>query len=120
MIDPLKSLLKQQGLSKSAFSSSSRYNGIETVTIDKDDGETIVYLKRRFLPDADNFSLLQEHIVTEGERLDNITNQYIGDPEKFWQICDANNVMHPDELTDIIGRQIKLTLPQGIPGTYNA
>ena len=52
------------------------------------------------------------------QRLDNLTNLYLGDPEQFWQLCDANNAKHPDEL-ETIGRQIRITLPEGIPGMSN-
>jgi len=72
------------------------------------------------IPQPDRFALLQEHIVTEGERLDNICNQYFGDPEQFWRICDANGVLNPEELTESTGKQIRITLPEGIPGLKNA
>ena len=58
--------------------------------------------------------------MTQGDRLDNITAQYLGDPEQFWRICDANNVLAPNELTDTLGRIIRITLPEGIPGPRNA
>jgi len=60
--------------------------------------------------------LLQEHTVIEGERLDNITAQHLGDPEQFWRVCDANNAIRPTELTDSPGRRIRITLPEGIQG----
>lgn len=120
MTDPLQNILNPQGLSRTAFPATSRYYGIETAGFEQKNGETVVYLKRRFVPTANRFALLQEHTVTEGDRLDNITHQYVGNPEQFWQVCDANNVMHPDELTDTIGRRIRITLPEGIPGNNNA
>jgi gamma-glutamyltranspeptidase/glutathione hydrolase len=46
--------------------------------------------------------------------------QYLGDPEQFWRLCDANAAMHPEELTDAIGRTLRITLPEGIPGAPNA
>ena len=58
--------------------------------------------------------------MTQGDRLDNITAQYLGDPEQFWRICDANDAMRPDELTETIGRRLRITLPEGMPGTPNA
>ena len=64
--------------------------------------------------------LLLEHVVTQGERLDNITAQYLDDPEQFWRVCDANRAMCPDELTEEVGRRLRITLPEGIPGTPNA
>ena len=84
------------------------------------DGKTIVYLRRRFVPPPERFALLSEHIVTEGERLDNIAAQYLGDPEQFWRICDANGAMRPEELTETVGRRLRITLPEGIPGAPNA
>ncbi len=120
MSDPLQNILNPQGLSRTAFPPTSRYYGIETTTFEKENGETTVYLKRRFVPPSNRFALLQYHTFTEGERLDNITHQYMGDPEQFWQICDANNVMNPDELTDTVGRKIRITLPEGIPGNNDA
>ena len=79
-------------------------------------GKTVVYLRRRFVPSPQRFQLLQLHTVTEGERLDNITARYLGDPEQFWRVCDANNAMRPQELTETIGRQVRITLPEGITG----
>lgn len=103
-----------------AFPPTSRYYGINTVVMETENKEEIVYLRRRFVPQSERFSLLQEHTVTQGDRLDNITNQYLGDPEQFWQLCDANNVLHPEELTEKIGFKIRITLPEGIPGNNNA
>jgi hypothetical protein len=98
----------------------SRYYQVETATLETPDGKTVVYLRRRFVPDPGRFSLLQEHTVTEGERLDNITAQYLGDPEQFWRVADANNAMRPEDLTAEPGRALRITLPEGIPGAPNA
>lgn len=116
MTDPLQTMLQQIGVKTTTFSPTSRYFGIETVRLDVADKNSIVYLRRRFVPPAESFFLLQEHTVTQGERLDNITHQYLGDPERFWQLCDANNVIRPDDLTETTGRRIRITLPEGIPG----
>ena len=102
------------------FPLTSRYYGIETATLKTTDGRTEIYLRRRFLPSPDRFVLLQEHAVTDDERLDNITAKYIDDPEAFWRIADANAAMRPEELTEIIGRRLRITLPEGIPGATNA
>ena len=56
----------------------------------------------------------------EGERLDIIAAQHLGDPEQFWRLCDANGAMRPDELTETVGRRLRITLPEGIPGPRNA
>jgi hypothetical protein len=59
--------------------------------------------------------VIHERLVTEGDRLDNIAAQELGDPEQFWRLCDANNAMHPVELEEI-GRTLMVTLPEGLPG----
>jgi hypothetical protein len=102
------------------FPVTSRYNGIATATLQTADAKTIVYLTRRFVPGSDRFALLQLHTVTQGERLDNIANQFLGDPTAFWRLCDANNAMRPEELTETPGRQLRITLPEGIPLPANA
>jgi hypothetical protein len=99
------------------FSITSRYYGIDTVTIETSDGTKITFVRRRFVPPPERFDLLVEHVVTEGERVDNITAHYLGDPEQFWRVCDANGAIRPEELVETIGRRIRITLPEGIPGT---
>ena len=80
------------------FQPTSRYYSTETATYEMRDGQLIRYLRRRFLPPLDRFTLVQEHQVTEGDRLDNITANYLGDPEAFWRVCDANPILRPEEL----------------------
>ena len=103
-------------MTTNAFPISSRYHGVETAEFTAEGGRKVAYLRRRFVPSSDRFALLQEHVVTQGERLDTITAHYLGDPEQFWRICDANNAMRPDELTEVVGRRLRITLPEGIPG----
>jgi len=102
------------------FPITSRYHGTETDTLETTDGLTIVFLRRRFLPDPSDFALLQEHTVTASERPDHLAAEHLGDPEQFWRLADANGVMHPNELTDEIGRKVRITLPEGIPGAVDA
>ena len=95
------------------FAITSRYYSTATCTLVTPSGKTVVYLMRRFLPSANNFATFQVYTVTQADRLDNIANKFLGDPLAFWRICDANNVMQPEELTQNPGRQIRLTLPEG-------
>jgi nucleoid-associated protein YgaU len=122
MKDPYKSLqelLQPGGLNQTLYPPNSRYHGIETATLETKEGRTVIYLKRRFCPPPEQFEMLQEHTVTQGDRMDNIAAQYLGDPEQYWRICDANGAMQPEELTDTIGRTIRITLPEGIQGPRN-
>ncbi len=123
MTDPMQALqtmLQAGGSDVAEFPPNSRYNGSGTCTLTTIDGRTIVYLKRRLVPPPEQFSLIQEHSVVQGDRMDNLAAKYLGDPEQFWRLCDANGAIRPDELTDTIGNNIRITLPQGIPGPRNA
>jgi hypothetical protein len=102
------------------FLPTSRYYGIGTATLKTVDGPELCYLRRRFVPSPDRFAVLQLHVVSEGERLDNIAATYMDNPTAFWRIADANAAMRPDSLTDKPGRSLRITLPEGIPGTPNA
>jgi len=98
------------------FDKTSRYYtiGVATMTMLDSDGlpRELRYVRRRFIPPGAGLTTLVEHTVTQGERLDNITARYVGDPTQFWRICDANNVLQPNELTDAVGNAIKIALPR--------
>jgi hypothetical protein len=102
-----------------AFAATSRYYSLATATITLPDGRVAVYVTRRFLPSPDRFSLLQEYVVVQGDRLDNITARFLKDPEQFWRLSDANGAMRPEGLTESVGRHLRITLPEGLPGMPN-
>jgi hypothetical protein len=114
--DPIQALLGQTSLKNSLFSGTSRYYGFEPLAM-KLQGRPVTYLPRRFVPLPARFQLLQEHTVVQGDRLDNIAAQHLGDPTLFWRLCDANNAMRPERLTEVPGRKLRITLPEGIVGT---
>jgi hypothetical protein len=123
MINSIQAMMQPGSLTTNLFPITSRYSGIDTVKLETATGKTIVYLRRRFVPSPERFALLQEHTVTEGDRLDNITAHYLGDPEQFWRVADANNAMNPTDLVqqpENINRKLRITLPEGIPGIPNA
>jgi hypothetical protein len=96
------------------FDSTSRYFNLETAIINVPDSEDgtreIRYVRRRIIASANSQTTLVEHTVAQGERLDQITARYLSDPTSFWRICDANNVLQPEELEET-GRIIKITMP---------
>jgi len=105
---------------QNSLSSTSRYHDIETTSLKTADGKELVYLKRRLVPPAERFALLQEHIIGQGDRLDVLTAMYFNDAQQFWRICDANNAMNPSDLTAEPGRKLRISLPEGIPELFNA
>lgn len=118
--NPMDVILQNVDLKTSLFPPASRYHGIDLATLEAADGKSIIYLRRRFVPQPERFELIQEHAVTEGDRLDNIAARYLGDPQQFWRIADANRAMRPDALTEEIGRRLRITNPEGIPGAVDA
>lgn len=117
MNDPLQELLKLGVLPTTQFPPNSRYHATGTVKLELSDGRTVVYLRRRFLPQPETLALLQEHTVSASDRLDNLAARYLDDPELYWRLCDANGALRPDDLLEVIGRRLRVTLPEGVPGT---
>jgi hypothetical protein len=115
MTDPMQTMA-QPNYETYLYPQSSRYYGIDTATMESREGKTLVYLRRRFIPQPESFELLQEHTVVQGDRLDIIAAHYLGDPLIFWRICDANRTMRPEELTETIGRKIRITMPEAMTG----
>jgi hypothetical protein len=116
MNDPLQNWL-EEAAKATRFPPTSRYHGLDTAVLEMPEGRRVVYLRRRFIPPPENFAVLQEHTVREGDRVDNVAAHYLGDPELYWRLCDANLVLRPQDLTARPGSRIRITLPAGIPGT---
>ena len=87
------------------FDSTSRYYKVDqaTLTITDPGGlpREIRYVRRRFIPSADEMTTLVEYTMLQGDRLDNITARFLTDPTQFWRVCDANTVMRPEDLEQI-------------------
>jgi hypothetical protein len=93
----------------------SRYATVGTATVTRPDGTRVPYLLRRFIPQPERFAAIGEHRVGDGERLDVIAAQLLGDPRQFWRLCDANLATRPEEL-EVPDRVLRVTLPEGIGG----
>lgn len=117
MSDPLSKLLQPLGLEATLFPPTSRYHGKKVLEHQRADGTTDVYLERRFVPPPERFADLGSHAVVEGDRLDLLAARYLGDAEQFWRLADAHRDLQPEELTETVGRRLRITLPEGIPGT---
>lgn len=119
MADPLETLLAAGAVPGGPFPPDSRYAGVPLVTVEIAPGQEVRCLTRRFLPDPGRFALLHVHVVTEGERHDVLAAIELGDAGAWWRVADANRVMRPEELTETIGRQVRITLPEGLPAGPN-
>lgn len=115
-MDPLEAFKQANGLVTPLFPPTSRYYGLAAAQLTAADGRVVTYLRRRFVPPPENFATLSEHRVVAGDRVDNLAARYLGDPEQYWRLCDANGVLHPNELTEEPGESVRITLPEGVPG----
>jgi hypothetical protein len=91
------------------FTSRSRYASVADAIYIDPSGRQIPYKLLRVTPDT---AAIQVHTVAQGDRLDVVSYQYYSDPEQFWRICDGNNALRPDELTEQIGTQILIPVVQ--------
>src|SRR5579875_1847362 len=110
----LRSLLGGDPHSPRAFPDTSRYAATETARHEAPDGRSIVYLRRRFVPSPERFAAVRVVAVKDTDRLDNLAAEHVGDPEQFWQLCDANGALRPKEL-EVEGRLVRITLPVDVP-----
>jgi hypothetical protein len=119
---PLQSLINLGVIPPVTFPTDSRYYGSRTLQYTTPNGQAVTYLARRFVPQpgAPNFSTVAQHTVKQGDRLDLLAANYLGDPLLFWLLCDANGAVRPDELVATPGKVLNITTPQGVPGTSNA
>jgi nucleoid-associated protein YgaU len=92
------------------FFKGSRYATVGDLTFRTSDGRELKYKTTRFTPRTDARA---GHLVHQGERLDHIAQRYYRDPERFWRIADANQVMWPDELTQKAAAVIMIPPPEG-------
>ena len=121
MPDPLQELLAAGLVPTTSFPPSSRYADAAVDAWDPGDGRPPVpYLRRRLCPRPERFALLFEVRVVEGDRRDLLAARHLGDAELWWRLADANGVVDPRRLTDTVGRTVRVTLPEGVPGSPDA
>lgn len=102
------------------FPPNSRYATIRTTTVTLQDGRVVVCLLRRFLPETSALATMATHITSSGERLDTVAAQFLGDPELWWRVADANPATIPPDATLEPGTSLRITFPEGIPGQGDA
>jgi hypothetical protein len=119
MNDPVRQLLMGPPLELTLYPPSSRYYGIASTEATLEGGRVARYLRRRFVPDPASLVPLGEHRVADGDRLDNLAAQYLGDPLQAWRLADSNLTLRLEVLVAVTGRRLRLTLPSGV-GVHGA
>lgn len=96
------------------FTSNSRYNNLPQLQYRTEEGDIINYVSRRILPPLQQLKIIKQFMLIEGDRPDLIAYRHLGDPLVYWQIADANGVMHPRQLIAKPGQLLVVALPQGM------
>jgi hypothetical protein len=121
MSDPLKELLAAGAVPATSFPPTSRYASTDVVSHDAGDGTPPTpHLARRFCPAPERFADLHEAVVGDTDRRDTLSAVHLGDPELWWRLADANGVVDPRELTERLGRRIRVTAEVDVPGSPDA
>lgn len=115
---PLQALIRMGLVPAVNFPTDSRYYGFSTLSYTAPNGQSITYLAPRTVPQPGtaNYATVAQHTVKQGDRLDLLAANYVGDPLMYWLLCDANGAIRPNELLETPGRTINITMPQGVPG----
>lgn len=114
---PIDNFVATGGTSGAPSQPSSRYSSVGTTTFTRPDGTIVRYLNRRFIPPPDQYTMIRQYVVVQGDRIDTVASAQIGDPLLYWILCDANAISDPDSLTAVPGRVLNITLPAGIGAT---
>jgi hypothetical protein len=112
----LQQLFNAGAINQQSYGPESRYYGLPLLTQTTSAGAQISYVSRRLIPPPEDFALLQRYRVQQGDRVDVIAGSILGNPLSYWQICDANLALEPDDVTAVPGAFIVITLPAGVPG----
>jgi hypothetical protein len=113
----LQQLINAGAVTQQSYATDSRYYGLPLLSLTNPAGAQVSYVSRRFIPPPEDYSLLQLYRVKQGDRVDSIAGTILGDPLLYWQVCDANLAVEPDDLVAEPGSFINITLPQGVPGS---
>ena len=75
---PVDSFVAAGGTSGAPTDRTSRYYGLGTASWTRPDGTEVRYLQRRIIPQPEQYTTMQQHVVVEGDRIDNVANHAAG------------------------------------------
>jgi len=85
------------------YDQKSRYKDLEPYQVTDRRGRTVLIVP---VPGAPEQVSLGTHLMKQGERLDHLAARYLDDPAGFWRICEMNDVMLPEALSEV--REIEI------------
>lgn len=79
------------------FDKKSRYAKQKTYQVTDRRGRKVTVVVS---PPAPEQTLLGYHVRRQGQRLDHMANKYLDNPTGFWRICEMNDVMGAEMLSE--------------------
>ncbi len=79
------------------FDSKSRYRNATRYHVKDHRGRTVLVVS---VPDGPDDRVIGFHRLRQGQRLDHLAKKYLNNASGFWRICEANNVMQPEMLSE--------------------
>ena len=79
------------------FDSKSRYADLDTYAVTDRRGRTVAVVP---VPEPPGETSMGIHIMKQGQRLDHLAHKYLGDAAGFWRICELNDVMQAEALSE--------------------
>ena len=86
------------------FDEKSRYAKAETYRVTDRRGREVAVVA---VPDRPEAGLAGYHALRQGQRIDHLAAHYLQDAAGYWRICEANDVMLPETLTE----QAEIAIP---------
>jgi hypothetical protein len=96
----------------------SRFDGAQVASAAVADGagaiRDVAYLLPRTPRDPASVVPMAWHRVAGDDRVDLVAQRYLGDPQAWWRICDANAALDPDALVgpENEGRAVVVGVPE--------
>jgi hypothetical protein len=87
------------------FFKGSRYELLGELELEDAHGRLVRCKRPRYIPETPP---RLPHVVAAYDRLDLLADRYLGDPERYWRICDTNRVLWPPDLLSEPGRTIQV------------
>ena len=79
------------------FDKKSRYKDAEIYQVKGPDGNSVNVVSVAKKPDETPLGI---HKLKQGQRLDHLAFKYLNDPAGFWRICEINDAMLPEALSE--------------------
>ena len=79
------------------FDKNSRYKDLPLTYREDARGRVVAVVP---VPEAPQQTLRGYHLLKQGQRVDHLANAYLQNPTGFWRICELNDAMWPEAITE--------------------